>query len=180
LYLASENGHKKVVRLLLDEGANINTMAGEEGEYGTALRAASINEHKTVARLLLDERADIDAYGQWCGTVLQAALENGKKTVMRLLLNKGADINALGRGNRAALQVPSAGGHVAVVRLLLDKGVDIDAQTELLMHRGGDVIALQCWQRHPEVTWEFSDCSWIKYVWIKPEGSHRSCVDFGD
>ena len=37
LLLAAENGHKKVVKLLVDKGADVNAQGGD---YGNALQAA--------------------------------------------------------------------------------------------------------------------------------------------
>jgi hypothetical protein len=47
-------GNEKVVRLLLDVGADVN--AG--GEYGKALLAASLGDYEQVVRMLLDAGTD--------------------------------------------------------------------------------------------------------------------------
>ena len=48
LQAASERGHEKMVRLLLEEGADINA---QDGEYGNALQAASYGGHEKVVEL---------------------------------------------------------------------------------------------------------------------------------
>ena len=55
LEAASFAGHEAVVRLLLDEGAEVNAQGGH---YGNALEAASFGGHEAVVRLLLDEGAE--------------------------------------------------------------------------------------------------------------------------
>jgi ankyrin repeat protein len=53
-------GHEKIVELLLDKGANVS-VNGQEGDYDSALQAASAEGHEKVVELLLDKGANIDA-----------------------------------------------------------------------------------------------------------------------
>ncbi|KAH8745815.1 ankyrin repeat-containing domain protein, partial [Diaporthe sp. PMI_573] len=53
-------GHKEVVQMLLDKGADVNTQGGE---YGNALHAASHQGHKEVVQMLLDKGADVNTRG---------------------------------------------------------------------------------------------------------------------
>jgi ankyrin repeat protein len=57
LMIASENGHKEVVELLLNKGANIN-YKNDDGY--TALMLASAKGHKNIVELLLNKGAHID------------------------------------------------------------------------------------------------------------------------
>ena len=125
LCLAAEHGHERMVKLLLDKGADVNA---QDGEYGNALRAASARGHETVVKLLLDRNANVNAQGRRYGNALQQASAKGHKAVVKLLLDRGADVNAQGRRYDNALQAASAGGYEAVVKLLLDKGADVNAQ----------------------------------------------------
>jgi ankyrin repeat protein len=54
LYIASRNGHPKVVKLLLDNGANV-TIAVKDSFM--PLHAASFNGHLAVVKLLLENKA---------------------------------------------------------------------------------------------------------------------------
>jgi hypothetical protein len=54
LYYAADLGLSTIARLLLDEGANVNTQGGE---YGNALQAASERGHEQVVEILLDAGA---------------------------------------------------------------------------------------------------------------------------
>ncbi|THW69586.1 hypothetical protein D6D18_10540, partial [Aureobasidium pullulans] len=60
LYWASELGHEKIARMLLEKGADVNA----QGEwYGNALQAASAEGHNKTVQLLLDKGADVNAQG---------------------------------------------------------------------------------------------------------------------
>jgi hypothetical protein len=69
LYLASTYGHHEVVKLLLDRGANIHVMDNNTWYW------ASRNDHFEVMKLLLDRGATV---GQWkiCNKESQILLDN--------------------------------------------------------------------------------------------------------
>jgi ankyrin repeat protein len=50
LLLAAENGHKQVVKLLADKGADVNAQCGY---YGNALQVASYRGNEAVVKLLV-------------------------------------------------------------------------------------------------------------------------------
>ena len=74
LIIAAEEGHDRLIQLLLDQGAEVNAQGGE---YGNALQAASVGGHDQVVQLLLDKGADVNAHGGYYGNALQAASEGG-------------------------------------------------------------------------------------------------------
>jgi ankyrin repeat protein len=125
LYYMALGGLRKVVKLLLDKGADPNAQGGF---YGNALQAASEEGHEQVVKLLLDKGADPNAQGEDYGNALQAASSGGHEQVVKLLLNNGADPNAQSGDYDNALYAASLGGHEQVVKLLLDKGADPNAQ----------------------------------------------------
>jgi ankyrin repeat protein len=53
---ASFEGHKKVVEMLLEKGADVNAQGGD---YGNALHAASVEGHEKVVEMLLEKGADV-------------------------------------------------------------------------------------------------------------------------
>ncbi|THW82102.1 hypothetical protein D6D17_09502, partial [Aureobasidium pullulans] len=125
LYWASELGHEKIARMLLEKGADVNA----QGEwYGNALQAASVGGHDKTVQLLLDKGADVNAEGGQYGNALQAASAEGHDEIVQLLLDKGTDVNAQGGRYGNALQAASVEGHNKTVQLLLDKGADVNAQ----------------------------------------------------
>jgi RNA binding exosome subunit len=118
LYYASLGGLRRVVKLLVDKNADVNTQGGH---YGNALQAASIKGHEQVVKMLLDKGADVNAQGGHYGNALQAASIKGHEQVVKMLLNKGANINAQDEYYSNALQAASEGGYEQVVKMLPKK-----------------------------------------------------------
>ena len=115
----------RVVRLLLENGADINA---RRGRYGNALQAALFYGYEGIVRLLLENGADVNAQGGDYGNALQAASSKGDEGIVRLLLENGANVDAQGGRHGNALQVAIYKGHEGVVRLLLENGADVNAQ----------------------------------------------------
>ncbi|RMZ68355.1 ankyrin [Pyrenophora seminiperda CCB06] len=127
LYLAAEHGHQRMVKLLLNKGADINAKAGYDVH---ALQAASYRGQEAVVKLLLDNGANVN-YNTWGGrhiNALQAASAEGHEAVVKLLLDRGANVNARGGFYGNALQTASYSGHKGVVKLLIDNGADVSAE----------------------------------------------------
>lgn len=86
-------GHMNVVRLLLDEGAEVNAHCGE---YGSALVAAVIWGNGSIVKLLLDHGADPNARISWkYGTPLGVANIMYFEGVSEILRAYGADPDRL-------------------------------------------------------------------------------------
>lgn len=130
LYVAVENGHSEIVRLLLDAGAQVNVHSG----FGiTPLRVASDNGDIDIVRMLLEAKANVNAAGGLDGaTPLWVASRDGHREIVGLLLEAGADINldakGVARDGGTPLMIASQNGHADVVQLLLDKGANVDVK----------------------------------------------------
>ena len=78
----------KIVQLLLDHGADVNTQGGH---FGNALQAAAYARGGETVQLLLTHGADFNAQGGRFTTAFQAAQFTRSVTIMQLLLDHGAD-----------------------------------------------------------------------------------------
>ncbi|KAJ6620112.1 ankyrin repeat-containing domain protein [Mycena sp. CBHHK59/15] len=126
---ACQSGHIDILRLLLENRADINKVpslgfhgnglqiASRKGdremrplEYGNALKCPCRAGHVDVTRLLLAKGADVNTdSGPFIDSVLKVAFIQGHTEIVRLLLEKGADVNAA-HGGREVLQAASMEG----------------------------------------------------------------------
>jgi ankyrin repeat protein len=117
---AAANGHTDVIRLLLENGANIN----QKGKYGqNALILASENGQEAAVRMLIEAGACIN--NEDGTTPIQVASERGHKGIVEMLIQAGADVNLC---YESALYCASEGGHEDVVRTLILAGADVNLE----------------------------------------------------
>src|SRR5205809_7344192 len=96
LGLACFFGHVEAARLLLDCGADLNSLARNEHIQAAPLHSASASESKDEAtryelcELLLDRGADPNLEQGGGFTALDSARQNGDERLERLLLDRGA------------------------------------------------------------------------------------------
>ncbi|KAI4209100.1 MAG: hypothetical protein LQ351_007936 [Letrouitia transgressa] len=125
--MAASSGHKAVVKLLLDSGADITT----KDECGwTALHLAARGGHEAIVELLLDSGADITAKGKSDYTALHVAARGGHEGIVGILLIRGADVMAREMHGWTSLHAAARDGHGPIIELLLDNGADIMAEDE--------------------------------------------------
>lgn len=151
LMMSTLKGHTDTVRVLLNQGADINA----RDYFGsTALIIAAENGHSEIVKLLLDKGADVNAKDNFGTTSLMAASGNagtakmlvekhpdGKVSIslsmavvqsgteaVELLLKNGADVNAKDRYGGTALARAAYAGHTEAVRLLLRRNADVNTK----------------------------------------------------
>ncbi|KAJ7638019.1 ankyrin repeat-containing domain protein [Mycena polygramma] len=141
LYLCSAIAYIEGVRLLLENGADVNAAGGE---YGSALQGAALHGHMHIIRILLDHGADVNTAGKEYGSVLQGAAVNGNVDIVHVLLNRGANVNTVGGEYGSALQGAALNGHMDIVRVLLEKGADVN----VVGKKYGSALQAAAWNDH--------------------------------
>lgn len=94
LVAALIQGHKGIVKILLDHGPDVNLVQSEVGNYGSALITASKRGYEDIVRILLDCGADVNWVGGPFGSALMVASGEGRQDIVEMLLESGASLNS--------------------------------------------------------------------------------------
>lgn len=116
LYCASENGHLEVVKLLLENGADI-----DDFDFSLMIWEG----YWEIVKPLIERGANIDFT-----FLLYEASRAGQLELVKISIEKGVDVNTRNRDGWTALEGASSGGHSDVVKLLVEKGANVNAQDE--------------------------------------------------
>ncbi|MBA8667592.1 ankyrin repeat domain-containing protein [Holosporaceae bacterium 'Namur'] len=121
LIAAAEKGHTKIVKILLDAGANIS-----DTQYGnTALMLATINGHIEIVKILLEKerklRKEINI-----DRIVFLASTNGHKKIVEMLIEEVTNINITNEDRNTGLIIASGKGYKEIVEMLLEAKADID------------------------------------------------------
>jgi ankyrin repeat protein len=123
-------GDVKKVRLLVDQGADVNV----KSTIGRTplLVAASTSGTREVVELLLDKGADVNVVDVTGIVPLIAAASVDDSAVVKLLLSKGAAVNARANVGQSATALMGAAynGNAELTRLLLANNAQVDAVSE--------------------------------------------------
>jgi ankyrin repeat protein len=117
LGMAALQGEDRIVRLLLDAGADIDR---KSGDGNTPIIAATLMHHTAVVRGLLAYHPDISIWNREGRVSLGIAVEQGYADIVALMLAAAVDPNVMERnGNRPMFW---AGGHHDIALMLLGRG----------------------------------------------------------
>ncbi|PMD61429.1 ankyrin, partial [Hyaloscypha bicolor E] len=118
---ASWNGHVEVVRLLLDQGADV--IVADKHGWTPLISAASNGKVDVVKLLLAVDRVEPDLKDRTGRTPLFYAAKNGNKAIIELLLAiNRVDVDSRDYYNSTPLSIAARMGHGDVVALFLTKG----------------------------------------------------------
>ena len=125
LIVAVEHNDTAAVRVMLDEGADVD---GALPDGSTALHAAALGDRLQIARLLLDAGAEATAATRYKVTPLALAAANGSTAMIGLLLDAGADPNETSREGQTALMSAAINGATDSIAMLIERGADVGSR----------------------------------------------------
>lgn len=123
LYLAVQNGHMNVVRILVAQHADVN-QARENGL--TPLYVAAENGHTAIFSFLLEQGANIHQTDENGASLLCIAVEKGALETVALLLERGANPKQADKNGSTPFLAAAWQGHLSVLALLLKQELDIN------------------------------------------------------
>ena len=119
LWVAAANGHFDVVRLLIEQNADVD---GRTSRNSTPLRAAAFDGHLDIVRCLVENGADVNARTNFNSTPLMITCYKGHPNVASYLVKHGANINLQDNKGDSCLHYASKGGHFQLACELLALG----------------------------------------------------------
>jgi len=125
LSAASFYGHREVVDLLLEQGADINKADEESGR--TPLHRAIIGEEPEIAAGLIERGADVNLRTKAGASALMFAVAIGHPALISTLVEKGAVVEAKTEDGETALMFAAANGLKEIAQLLKAAGADVNA-----------------------------------------------------
>lgn len=127
LIVASQNGYKQILLVLLAHGADVDAKNFSNGD--TALIAAVRMGHVELVRALLKAGANLNIKATNGETALTIALHKGDRKVMLTLRDAEFIANAKAEEGDKGLIAAAASGNLKLVRELLAAGADVNAKT---------------------------------------------------
>ena len=128
LMRATYNGHRDVVQLLRERGADVNA---KDKDGNTTLSLAVRSGNIALVELLLKQGANMEATaGRFRVTALIEAALNGWDSIAVILLQAGASVSATNAKGKSALTFAALNGHEGMVKILLDSGADLQSRED--------------------------------------------------
>ena len=113
------------LRLMVQQGADVNTPVGEEGQEATPIERATRSGDASLLRVLVMAGADVNQTDSKGCTLLYGAADRGCMEMVRSLLGIGADMSkGDATDGSTPLKAAANKGHLEVVRALVEAGTD--------------------------------------------------------
>ena len=125
LHWAALYGYKAVIKLLVEQGADLNL---ETRDKTTPLRLLADTHDQVKSRLLLNNnpKTDLDVWNEPERTPRHEVTEHGHEAVKTVLKNGEAVIDTKDAGGETALQCAMRSGHNKIVTYLLISGAGLE------------------------------------------------------
>lgn len=121
LGLAAHFGHVDAVKVLLENGADVNLKPPSRFQNTAIDAAVAGNAPAEVVRVLLAAGADPKVRSEANYTTLHKAAAHGNIEIVRMLLDAGADPEATRDGGHRPIDDAREEDHAAIVRLLEER-----------------------------------------------------------
>ena len=144
LMLASQNGHYRIVKRLLENGAQVD-LQSNDGQ--SALMLASQNGHYRIVKRLLENGAQVDLQSNDGRSALMLASKWGHYELVSLLLFEGAQVDLQADNKFSAVTFANQNGNIEVVKLLLHKGALKKEDECLTVIENGHSDVIMIWRQ---------------------------------
>jgi len=127
LIYAAENGYTKIIKLLIDSGADINKKDNKEMKPALIWAMKNKEFGKEVVELLIKNGANLNvkvAYED--NSALHYAVLYKQIEIIELLINRGVDLNKKNNYGFTALMSAVHNRYTDIVELLIKRGADIN------------------------------------------------------
>jgi len=121
LMVAASLGNLKIVKLLVDHGADLNAVS-KASDY-TPLLDALQKGHEEVAKYLIAKGANVITMGKDRNTPLMYAVDQNMPELALLLIEKGCDIKTKSKDGIGALFGATVIENTKLIDVLLEKGL---------------------------------------------------------
>ena len=124
LWWAANQGNMALARLLISQGADVNT---PDHHGGTPLTQAAGSGHLEMVRYLVERGADIHAQIYDGRKAFNLAITNGHKSVVEYLFSRGNGPNETGSSGHTPLMIAAENNFYDLAQLLIRQGADVNA-----------------------------------------------------
>ncbi|CAC5381652.1 unnamed protein product [Mytilus coruscus] len=144
LIIASQEGHTKIVQMLINNKADINKCA-DTGE--SPLFIACQEGHTEIVQMLINNKADINKCTDTGESALFIACQEGHSEIVLMLINYRADIDKCTDTRSSPLFIACQKGHTEIVQMLINNKADINKCNDT----GESALFIACQEGHSEL-----------------------------
>ncbi len=159
LHVAVEGGHREVVKILLDAGADPNV---SKGEYGSTLQSAVFLDKLDMVELLIARNADFTRERSVFGSALDIAAcrRDDNAAMIVTLVRAGAKVDLRDSGHIPAIEGAVICGHWKNVRTLMQLGASRGRSLELAISRKQLRITSMMLEHQPRLLESVTTSQW--------------------
>ncbi len=138
VFVAAANGDSKLLRLLLDNGADANATEFDNRSNQLSLAKSTMGRdsvlmravqrgHLGIAKMLVEAGSDVNYRGFMGKTALYNAVENGRLNVVQYLISQKANVNTASFAGITPLMEAAKTGSLRLTEVLIDADANVNA-----------------------------------------------------